>query len=614
MLFDTEARTSPTHLLPREGFAPRRADAFLALLLAYPLLLLAISSNWIFTQAGYVDPWVYFGYFRDLFTLKNDTLLAGHYYGSRLSWLLPGFAAHRFLNPVHASLLLHLGVYYCALFSLYCTLRRTVGRRGALIAAILLGGYGFFLRAAGWDYVDGAGIAYCLLATACLTRAAQGVAPRRAYLAAGAAAAASVHANLVCLAFCPLFAAYWWILPRAGCAAPPHGAERKRLPTAVRALAWTLAGAAALTAALCVVNYAICGAWLFFLPSVRFAMSSALASNPWADSTLDWLPRANWLVLPAVVFAAVAATALAGRKQRRGWTYAGLFGALFAIECLLWTALELSGAPVLQLSYYASYLIPWLFLALGAALAPLLESCGAAGFAAAALVCGAVFPLPLWGVTALQQFAAKWGLGLPLACGVLLAAALAVATRSLAAPSVTLPRAATPPAATPPAATPRAAQKARLPNQAALALALFALCACHATLVPFSYTLAGRHAGQELFARITNVAERVRQVAGPADLLFWYDRQEAAFPEYLSLNSIFIWGPHTLGMDFPALPENSSPKPGTILVVPSARADAAGQARLLLEARGYHARLFHESVSVPGASYQIHFLKLEATP
>jgi hypothetical protein len=561
--------------------ALRRADSFLLLILLYPLLLLAISSNWIFSLGGYIDPWVYFGYFRDFIALKNDSVLASHYYGSRLSWLLPGFLAHRFLNPETASVVLHLGVYYLAVFSLYVTLRRAVGRRGALIAALLMGGYAYFLNAAGWDYVDGAGIAYCLLSIAFLTRAACGASPPANSVAAGAAAAAMVHANFVCLVLCPLLGIYWFALARihAPDAAPP--AAIPRVPPAWKALGLALAGAASLTALLCVVNYWICGTWLFFLPSVRFVLQSVAAVNPWAVPAAQWLPGAKWLALPLVVLAAVAGPALAARIRRQPLTYAAASAALFAIVCVLFAVLESAGDPVLQLSYYASYLLPWLFLALGAALSPLLGGLSTAGFAAVGIVCGLAFPFPLWGLNVWNQLAAPFGLWLPLALGALLVPALLL----------------------------------KQPARGALPLALFALCACHATLAPFAYSPSQRHAARLSFLRITQAAERVRDLTATANLLFWYDRHEQGFPEFLSLNSVFIWGHRTLGMDFPALPPDARLRPGTILVLPSGRPGIAAQARQQLRSRGLDAAPFLAgTVPLAGASYKIHFLKVGPAP
>lgn len=557
--------------------APAATGGFL-LLLVYPLLLLAISSNWIFTAVGYVDPWVYFGYFRDLIALKNDSVIGAHYYGSRLSWLLPGFVAHRFLKPESASIVLHLGVYYTAVFSLYVTLRRTVGRRAALTAALLLGGYSFFRTAAGWDYVDGAGIAYCLLTVALLSRAADGASAQISCLAAGAAAAAMVHANLVCLALCPLFGLYWLALPRIrGAATKSAAAANPPIPAAGDALGWFLAGAALLTALLCLVNYWICGTWLFFLPSLRFAVQSAAAPNPWAELATNWLPRAKWLVLPAAMFAAVAGTSFAALRRGRVLTYGVAFGALFAIACVLWAALEWTGAPVLQLSYYASYLLPWLFLALGAELSPLLEGLSPPAFAVAVVACAAGFPLPLWGFGVWKQLAAAFGLWLPLALGALLLPALLL----------------------------------RMPARAALALALFALCACHATLAPSSHSPSERHIARQSFLRVAGAAEMVRKSTAGADFLFWYDRQEPGFREFLSLNSIFVWGRRTLGMDFPGLPRDQRPQPGMILVVPSDRTDVAAQASAQLRTRGLDAAPVQGApLTLPDVSYRIYLLRV----
>jgi hypothetical protein len=282
-----------------------------------------------------------------------------------------------------------------------------------------------------------------------------------------------------------------------------------------------------------------------------------------------------------VVLAAVAGSSLAARKRRQPLTYAGAWGALFAIAFVLFVVLESAGAPVLQLSYYASYLLPWLFLALGGALSPLLGGLSTAGFAAVAIVCGVAFPFPLWGVNGWNQLAAPFELWLPLAMGALLVPALLL----------------------------------KQPARGALPLALFALCACHATLAPFNYSPSQRHAARLSFLRIALAAERVRDLTAPADLLFWYDRQEPGFPEFLSLNSIFIWGHRTLGMDFPALPQEALLRPGTILVLPSARPGIAAQARQQLRSRGLDAAPFRgETVTLAGASYQIHFLKVGPAP
>jgi hypothetical protein len=514
--------------------------------LFYPLVLLAISSNWIFTPAGYVDPWVYYGYFHDLVGFKNDAFLANHYYGSRLSWILPGYVVHRFFNPETASIVLHLAVYYLAVFALYFVLKHTAGRRGALTGSLLLGGYAFFLTAAGWDYLDGAGIAYCLLSLAFLTAAAVKGPRAIRFLSAGAAAAAMVHANLLCLVFCPLLGAYWVLVVRV------LGGKLPSARASIAAASWFMAGAVMLSAVLAGVNYAISGAWLFFLPSIRFALQSVANANPWAETGVQWIAGAKWLVLPAGVFVSVAVSLLAAWRRRQAMTCAHVFGALFAAAFLMLLALEAAGSPMLQLSYYASYLIPWLFLTLGAVLAPMLDRLTRAGFGMAVVVCVAAFPLPLWGIGLLHKVSADFGVWLPLALALLLAPAFAL----------------------------------RNPGPKTLAAALFALCACHAALAPFPHVSSQRHAVRPSFRRIARAAEIIRNAAGPAEVRFWFDQQEQDYPEFLSLNSTFIWGHRTFGMDFPALPQQTRLDPGTVLVVPSARNGVLDEAQAQLRPQG----------------------------
>src|SRR5262249_11518273 len=121
------------------------------------------------THPTTVDGWSYFGFFTNFAQFLR--LFTETYYATRLAWIVPGAMAHHLLPPMAANRVLHLAVYYAAVFALYYTLRRTVGRRAALIVAIATGCYSYFLRAVGWHYVDGAGLAYYSLAIAGLTAA-----------------------------------------------------------------------------------------------------------------------------------------------------------------------------------------------------------------------------------------------------------------------------------------------------------------------------------------------------------------------------------------------------------------------------------------------------------
>ncbi len=162
--------------------APRQSalrDSYVYLILILPILVLARNTSYIYTSAGSIDPWVYYGFMKHLGAFKGS-LFPGTYYGSRLSWILPGALIHAALPPVPATYVLHLGVFFTAVFSLYWLLKEAFDRRIAILSAICLALYPYFWGAIGWDYVDGAGIAYYLLTMALVFAAAKPQTPTTA--------------------------------------------------------------------------------------------------------------------------------------------------------------------------------------------------------------------------------------------------------------------------------------------------------------------------------------------------------------------------------------------------------------------------------------------------
>src|SRR5262249_18495206 len=152
------------------------------------------DSSWIYNALTGIDQWIYFGYFLD-YPRYVTHLYPEVYYGTRLSWILPGYALHHLFDPVTARYILHVGFYYLAVFSLYALLRRAVGPRMALLAAILFGTHSYFLGAIGWDYIDGPGLTYNVAALACIAQAASSRRPEIWLLASGAAAAGMFYCN-----------------------------------------------------------------------------------------------------------------------------------------------------------------------------------------------------------------------------------------------------------------------------------------------------------------------------------------------------------------------------------------------------------------------------------
>ena len=137
-----------------------------------PIILLSVNDSWTFLAPyGWIDPYLYTGFFIDLKGLLHSF---GHtYYASRLPWLLLGNAAHRF-SPDTANIVLRLTLFYGGVFPLFVIVQALwKNRLAATIAALLLGAHTHFLSSIGWDYVDGAGLVAMLIALALLTTATQ---------------------------------------------------------------------------------------------------------------------------------------------------------------------------------------------------------------------------------------------------------------------------------------------------------------------------------------------------------------------------------------------------------------------------------------------------------
>jgi hypothetical protein len=138
--------------------------AFLLAVFGAVLLWLAFGPFAIYAPAGFVDPWLYTGYFRNF-----SYLLQHHgftYYVSRLPWIIPGRIAFSVASPEFASLLLCAAIVTISGIALYWTVRWHYGPSPAVIAALALITNAYFMSAAGWQYPDGAAIAYAMVAIA----------------------------------------------------------------------------------------------------------------------------------------------------------------------------------------------------------------------------------------------------------------------------------------------------------------------------------------------------------------------------------------------------------------------------------------------------------------
>src|ERR1035438_9475648 len=206
------AATCPAHI-GRTGISRSSSSAgslwpYVMAVLLLPSIVLWHTRDAFYSPPWYGDAWFYLGYFRDLLEFKRR-MFYGAYYGSRLSWILPGYLVHSMFPPVLANAILHLAVQTVATLSLFSILRLIAGVRGAFLATLVFAVNPWLWAATGWDYVDGAGIAYCLLALALFTSAALEPFRKWTLVLAGAALAGMAYTHLFLATLTPLPLLYY---------------------------------------------------------------------------------------------------------------------------------------------------------------------------------------------------------------------------------------------------------------------------------------------------------------------------------------------------------------------------------------------------------------------
>jgi len=541
----------------------RRIDLALLPILALPLVILKLDDSWLFaySEQGFIDPWVYFGYFLDL--PRHLQTFRGGYFAGRLPWIVPGFLAYRFFPPARAAYGLHVVFYWVAVVSLYLILKNTVSRRAALLTALLMGCHSYFLWAIGWDYVDGAAITYVLSTLCVLTYAAKAERPRRWLLLSGAVFGAAIYCQFFLITFAPLFALYYHF------AKGEYG--RNPLASGIRAFAQ---GFLALTLVFVVVNLVFKAAPLFFIvPALSRAAKFVGFGNRWLDPSYKWVASATWLLFPALVL--LGAFLFVNWRPPRPTRHGGfrlfwqLYFMLSALIMLLWQVL---GQPVLQLPFYTSLLIPGMFLALGAQFAAILEGFSRRQFAVlcggAAIILLLPFVVPLQSrfIAAAQQHRWLWP------------AVLGTAGVALIVRRVRYTR----------------------------AIAVLLLCAAGAALSATTGTRTWAHPGKvddptlrkQAFLAIVDSVRAVQEIDPTDHLFFWYDLQARLGPLHRSVASSFMWSHRLVSERFPLLGAQAEtsdlkpkvPLPHTRIAILTLDEDALRKAEQSLRQVGLTAR------------------------
>jgi len=334
------------------------------LLLVQPLLMTLINPNWLYNPPvlNTFDTWVYNSVFRYLPDFATAQHVDFFYFMDRLSWVLPGYILYHLFSPEIANALLHFGVYALALFSIYGISKQLFGQDAAFLMAICLGGYTWFLRAVGHDYVDGVGIAYYSVALWFATQAVYQYRYKLYLMGCGAFLALTLVTQLLWVVFIPLIALYYLILNH-------HHARR---PLVIN-MAWVSFGVIGVLVVLMLASWVISGEWNIFINSVALITKIGSLHDLLLGGLIGIYGKipATWLVLPCVI-AILAAIQLTRSKNLTPTLrlHIRLIVGGFCLTIGIFIGFQImSSLPYLIVYVYTSMMIPATFLLLAALIA-----------------------------------------------------------------------------------------------------------------------------------------------------------------------------------------------------------------------------------------------------
>jgi hypothetical protein len=581
---------APASLLAPAAGAPetrRFAQFAWVLLLVFPWALYLVNDSWAYNHQ-FDTAGIYTGYFLYWPDYLREFPL--EYPGARLLWVAPGWLAYHLFAPYWANLVLRAYIIFGTAIPTWLTLRRLgAGLSGATLGAMLLISNPYFLQAAGWDYVNGAGI--LCIAWSLYFLAAAATSPRRTawLMAAGAAMIATVWTYLMLGVLVPVYA--WYYLRQRGW---------PRLAEGLRELGYLLLGAGALTAVLGLVNKCMGGRFLFFL--LQFMATKSQLDAPANKYLLPevWLPNSTWLIVPCL--GVLAGILLALPTVQKRWALdrrAAATGTTLVLALAILAIVETSGTwTVLHYAYatHASYILPFTYLPLALVIdrhLVRLTGCGQLGllFATACLLL-LMYADPWAGWLRHNPMLARG----TVACGAVAAALLMAAYRPTFA------------------------------GLAALLLGLSWLNAGTATHVSWSIPAPSNARDAHLLA--FDVMEKIAPLNPDGRLMLWFHKNPAGpdnalLANYIELVGGFVWRNHTLMDAFPKLSNvtNNGNTPNTDI---SSQLHAGTRAILLGDPsqlpitraalRQHHLdlRILHQEIVRHGdASIPLTFLELE---
>ncbi|MCU0481201.1 MAG: glycosyltransferase family 39 protein [Anaerolineae bacterium] len=345
----------------------------LALVIALPITLILINPNWIF-NAGIADDFIYLGYQLDFPKYIGWAPSSLMYFIERFSFTLPAYFVRQITSPLLANFIIHLSVYYLAVFSVYGILNRLFNARIALIITLLVGQYPLIMRATGWDYLDGYVVATFALTIYFLTQA---VGSKRDYLyliGAGSAFALMFNANSFNVLYAPALGAYYILL---------SDWRNQILPRFIKTGIYTALGAGITTGILVIIYFALTQNVLYE-NSIRISQLTVASQFAYYFlTTYGKFIHPHWIFLFVAVASTIIFRPLVWRRAKftdsenphiRNYRVIlrAMLG-LFSISLLILGYYQFQGYVFSRLHFYNTNWALVAFLMLGVVLAPRLN-------------------------------------------------------------------------------------------------------------------------------------------------------------------------------------------------------------------------------------------------
>lgn len=358
----------------------------------FSLLFLLFGPYSNYAPAGFLDTWIYTGYFTHFSYLLRHYGIT--YYVSRLPYIVPGLLIFRLASPATASVVLNTVIMAAAVAALYFIVYWHYGRIPAALACIALMTNPYFVSGVAWDYPDGPAVAYAFLALAAFLRPTRGRIPNG--VIGGACLALSAYTN---------FAGLPSLL---GILMVPIWGSRKSLKGLFRQGIQIILGTLGVTLSFAMIGKLLIGTYLFFMPQINMIRYTRAhpdyLANMWGTD-YAWIPTA-YRLFPAVFMVFLGGVILLHRR-RQSLAIVSSYLCLI-ITCVLFAIFEFGFHNVgLRVFYCSTYIVAPLLVFAGLVIGETLTDCGAGELLERA------WKPHSWMASVIWMGVALFGLGLP---------------------------------------------------------------------------------------------------------------------------------------------------------------------------------------------------------